>query len=59
VAEQHYVGEWDERRPLPSRRHVARAKIAHHPHADPLRHDRGVAELERRATGLVPDRLAV
>ena len=59
MAEQHHVGERHERRPLPSRGHIARAEVAHHAHTDPLRQHRRVAELEGRAPRLMPDRLAV
>src|SRR2546421_12444384 len=46
-------------RPLPPRRYVTRAEITHDPHAQPLRQDCGVAELERGPTGLMPDRLTM
>src|SRR3989475_607864 len=59
MAEQHDVRERHQRGALPPRGHVARAEVAHHPHAHPLRDHRGIAELQSRATGLVPDRLAV
>ena len=56
VAEQHHVGERHERRPLPSRRHVTRAKVADDAHAHPLGQHGGIAELERRTSRLVTDR---
>src|SRR5205823_3836568 len=46
-------------RALPARGHVARAEVAHHPHTHALRDHRRIAELQCRATGLVPDRLAM
>src|SRR5258705_9197174 len=44
-----HVGERHERRPLPPRRHVARAEVAHHADAQALRDHRGIAELQRGA----------
>jgi hypothetical protein len=59
VPEQHHVDERDEGRALPPGRDVAGAEVAHHADAQTLGQHRGVAQLERGAARLVPDRLTV
>ena len=57
--EEQHVGHRHQRRALPARRHVARAEVAHHAHAEPLGQHRGLAQLPGDERRLVPDGLAV
>ena len=57
--EQQHVGDRHERRPLPARRDVARAEVAHHAHAEALREHRRLTQLPGDERRLVPDRLPV